>query len=570
MAYRRSIFSDLLFPAAGIAARLRLAFGVIVTVVLCAAIGVVFQTGKISTAQETLHNSALPMLTLAQRTAKDLSALSVTLESQITPQPSRVPGEVRARIVDQASLVRDDLDALRGYEIPEALADSLAERLNRAEASAQKLLTQRSELSQINAEIADLLSDMKQRQKRGHETIEDLTFDLRARTDAAMTGSGNPDFDPSFSIEGSYREMLLPALVLNDVGFMLDAIVATAAEDGWRASLLVGDRKEILAQQQMKDMLGRLVQFPDSAARRTLSLQIAELRSLLFDDGGLFARRRSYSELAEAYEKALFLHRPLVEDKSGVSVDLVDRSMAIVEGASEDLEDAVFVATIVTITALAAALGTILLTNQRIVERQFNTRIRALTNSVNAIAGGDLNHPITVRGMDEIGEVAKALTVFKETAQNLQRSKSELEKFAYVAAHDLRTPLRAIQDLSTWTMEDEASKLSGESQAYLKLLQERTDRLSSLLSDLQSYASIGQYESKVEFLNIANYLGELRQNLDPAGDYSIRYEGPDLPLACRASGVREILTHLLSNAIKHHDRGGGQIIVRTRLEPGEM
>jgi HAMP domain-containing protein len=51
---------------------------------------------------------------------------------------------------------------------------------------------------------------------------------------------------------------------------------------------------------------------------------------------------------------------------------------------------------------VGSALLVIALTNGFVVERQFNRRINRLTNSVTAIAQGDLDHPVTVRGQDEL------------------------------------------------------------------------------------------------------------------------------------------------------------------------
>ena len=75
---------------------------------------------------------------------------------------------------------------------------------------------------------------------------------------------------------------------------------------------------------------------------------------------------------------------------------------------------------------------------------------RQMARAVRHIADGDVDYPVEVNGPDELGKIADALAVFKRNARELQRSNGDLRTFAYVASHDLRSPLRAIRDLATW------------------------------------------------------------------------------------------------------------------------
>lgn len=174
----------------------------------------------------------------------------------------------------------------------------------------------------------------------------------------------------------------------------------------------------------------------------------------------------------------------------------------------------------VSLTAFASLI-TIIVASFYIVERQINRRMARLTTAVLSIADGDTDYAVDVDvdvdGPDELGKISKALEVFKLNAKELSRSNTELEKFAYAAAHDLRSPLRAIQDLIEWTMEDRDNNFSADGEQNMALLQNRIERLNRLLSDLLEYSRVGQEETDITELSLGAVVQEMGDFLDPDG-----------------------------------------------------
>ncbi len=166
--------------------------------------------------------------------------------------------------------------------------------------------------------------------------------------------------------------------------------------------------------------------------------------------------------------------------------------------------------------------------------------------------------------------MARALVVFRRNAEALRRSNIELEKFAYVAAHDLRSPLRAVHELSVWVIEDEQNSLSAESQAYLCMLQQRIDRLNRLLNDLLDYARAGQNEPAAEQVRLDRLVRELAHGVDPKGCFKITFNGPEEPVTVLLTPLQQILGNLLSNAIKHHDAEHGVVLVQAEIDQNRL
>lgn len=214
-------------------------------------------------------------------------------------------------------------------------------------------------------------------------------------------------------------------------------------------------------------------------------------------------------------------------------------------------------------SALASAVvsGVILLLVWWVTDRRVVHRLERLTADMQRIADGELDAPVRHEGRDEIGEMSTALAHFRTNAIELRRSNHELGNFAYAASHDLRSPLRAIGNLAEWTIEDAGDSLGDEVRSNLVLIRERAERLSRLLSDLLAYARAGQDDLESELIHLPGLVRDVAVMADPELRFDIDFEG-ERCLWASAVPLTTILRNLVSNAVKHHDKPTGRIVVR--------
>ncbi len=78
-----------------------------------------------------------------------------------------------------------------------------------------------------------------------------------------------------------------------------------------------------------------------------------------------------------------------------------------------------------------------------------------------------------------------------ELLRALRDADDEVQRFAYIASHDLRAPLRAIDNLAEFLREDLADSLTDESRRHLDLISARVARLDRLLVALLEYLRVG-------------------------------------------------------------------------------
>ncbi len=145
------------------------------------------------------------------------------------------------------------------------------------------------------------------------------------------------------------------------------------------------------------------------------------------------------------------------------------------------------------------------------------------------------------------------------TQNRLKERNQELDSFVYMVSHDLKAPLRAIANLSTWIEEDLNEQIAPASQQQFLLLRQRIYRMDALIDGLLRYSQVGRQALESEVVDVAQLLSEIIDSLAPPKDFKIKFLSPLPTLFTKRILLSQVFANLLSNAIKHHDRTEGQI-----------
>jgi len=154
-----------------------------------------------------------------------------------------------------------------------------------------------------------------------------------------------------------------------------------------------------------------------------------------------------------------------------------------------------------------------------------------------------------------------------EYTRALVRSNQALDEFAYAASHDLKAPLRVIDNASKWLEEDLESKLTPETRENMQLLRGRVRRMERLLDDLLAYSRIGR-KLDAEFAEeiagdvlIQDVLAMVLPAFGSAGGFAVEVSPAFAEIKVCRMPLQQIFMNLITNAIRHHDRKEGHIEV---------
>lgn len=156
-------------------------------------------------------------------------------------------------------------------------------------------------------------------------------------------------------------------------------------------------------------------------------------------------------------------------------------------------------------------------------------------------------------------EASKAIA--EQRSIELARSNNDLDDFAYVASHDLKAPLRGIDQLATWVVEDIEEGNLEEIPNHLKMMRSRIRRLETLLNDLLTYSRVNHQQNNISEIDTSVLIHDLFMLVSPLNGFTLTVNG-DLPSFSTFSvPFEQVIRNLLNNAIKHHHKAQGNIEV---------
>ncbi len=209
------------------------------------------------------------------------------------------------------------------------------------------------------------------------------------------------------------------------------------------------------------------------------------------------------------------------------------------------------------------------------IARSISGPINKLHKGTEIIGLGNLDYKVGMNLNDEIGDLSRSFDEMVNRIKNiiasrddldkvkreLERSNKELEQFAYVASHDLKSPLRAIESLSLWIKEDLEASLTEQSRKYLDLLCQRVNRMEKLLDDLLEYSRIGRVRYDIREIDLRELVQSIWEMLNAGESFHIEINNTLPVFSTAVTPLSKVLRNLINNAIKHHDNPQGEIIV---------
>ncbi len=138
--------------------------------------------------------------------------------------------------------------------------------------------------------------------------------------------------------------------------------------------------------------------------------------------------------------------------------------------------------------------------------------------------------------------------------KNLEKTNSELDKFAYVVSHDLKAPLRAIGNLTGWIEEDMGDRIPDEMREHFNTIKGRVVRMEGLINGILDYTKAAKNEGELESFKAEDLI---RDSIDLIGapQNAVIHIRDNMPvMKTERVKLQQIFLNLIHNAVKFNNK----------------
>lgn len=143
----------------------------------------------------------------------------------------------------------------------------------------------------------------------------------------------------------------------------------------------------------------------------------------------------------------------------------------------------------------------------------------------------------------------------EEALVSLKEKNRELDQFAFVAAHDLKSPLIGISSMAQLMLDQYESQIDEEGQNLLSLMVQATDRMRNLIDGLLNYSrSECCLKEEKSIVNVAAMKKDLINLFSYDNDMVLVVKSKLKEITVNRTALDQILINLIANAIKYSDK----------------
>lgn len=159
-------------------------------------------------------------------------------------------------------------------------------------------------------------------------------------------------------------------------------------------------------------------------------------------------------------------------------------------------------------------------------------------------------------------ELKKANLLLEQKNIELETQRAELDMFANVAAHDLKSPLKNISSLSEILVEEYGPILDEEANEMLKLLNSSSTILRGLVDGILNHSKAGSImEIKRDKIDLNDFIAEVTKLIDSSGEYTFKTLFVNQTIVINQIALQQIFINLIVNGIKYNNKEQVEIAI---------
>ncbi|WP_028375666.1 sensor histidine kinase [Leeuwenhoekiella sp. MAR_2009_132] len=145
--------------------------------------------------------------------------------------------------------------------------------------------------------------------------------------------------------------------------------------------------------------------------------------------------------------------------------------------------------------------------------------------------------------------------------EELERQNKELNDYAHIVSHDLKSPLNSINALTSWIIEDYKGIYDDNCGINLNLILEHVEHMNSLIEGVLEYSSIDKNQGESYEVDLNEMLMRLITNMSIPDHFTITVNSKLPVVTGNSYRFQQLFQNLIQNAIKYNDKESGTISI---------
>ncbi|WP_282124231.1 sensor histidine kinase [Algibacter mikhailovii] len=142
----------------------------------------------------------------------------------------------------------------------------------------------------------------------------------------------------------------------------------------------------------------------------------------------------------------------------------------------------------------------------------------------------------------------------------------ELSDYAHMVSHDLKSPLRSIDALTSWLKEDYAGKLDDKGNDNINLIRDHVAKMDTLINGILEYSTISKTETETYDVDIDKLLDNSIGMMHLPPHISIVKLSKLPTIKGNKYRLQQLFQNLIDNAIKYNNKAEGLIEISAEAD----
>ncbi|MDR9398858.1 MAG: GAF domain-containing sensor histidine kinase [Salibacter sp.] len=158
----------------------------------------------------------------------------------------------------------------------------------------------------------------------------------------------------------------------------------------------------------------------------------------------------------------------------------------------------------------------------------------------------------------------------ENSMRSLKSKNEELERFAYIAAHDIKSPLNNIFSLSSMIASSKGNSMDDDTLEMVHYIEDSSQKLIDLVNGLLEYSKADNYlKTEREELPVSQFKNDILNFYLDDDKSKIKFNSNPDVLFTNKIALQQILLNLIGNSIKYNDKETTKIVINITENPGE-